>query len=119
MGKKVAKIIYKICSQTAWLQAQQAKIYIGSSDDLRDGFIHFSTAAQLRTTVDKHFSGQRNLVLLAVNGGKLGQNLKWEPSRDGALFPHLYGKMPVSAVSETWDIEMDRMGKHLLPEGLV
>ena len=114
----MASIIYKICTSAAWQQAQEANIYAGSSDDLRDGFIHFSTAAQLRITADKHFSGQRDLVLLAVNGDKLGKNLKWEPSRDGALFPHLYGDMPVSAVMETWNLEVDEMGKHLIPGGL-
>ena len=115
----MASIIYKICTKAAWQQAQQAKMYFGSNDDMRDGFIHFSTAAQLPKTVSKHFSGQKDLVLLAVNGDKLGSVLKWEPSRDNDLFPHLYAKLPLSAVIEYWNLEAGEMGNHLLPEGLV
>lgn len=93
-------------------------VYTGSPDDVRDGFIHFSTAEQLPITVHKFFSGQKDLVLLAVNGDELGADLKWEPSRDGASFPHLYGTMPVSAVMDIWDLAMDEGGKHVLPEEL-
>jgi uncharacterized protein (DUF952 family) len=67
--------------------------YAGSNDDRRDGFIHFSTAEQLAATAAKHFRGQTDLVVVAVDGTRLGEALKWEPSRGGALFPHLYAHL--------------------------
>jgi uncharacterized protein (DUF952 family) len=90
--------IYKICERAAWRQAQSAGLYRGSAVDHRDGFIHFSTAAQVAETAAKHFAGQTDLILVAVDGAALGAALKWEPSRGGALFPHLYGALPVAAV---------------------
>jgi uncharacterized protein (DUF952 family) len=90
--------IYKICEQAAWREAQSVGVYRGSAVDHRDGFIHFSTSAQLRETAAKHFAGQTDLILVAVDGAALGAALKWEPSRGGALFPHLYGALPVAAV---------------------
>jgi uncharacterized protein (DUF952 family) len=93
--------IYKICPRTAWREAEQAGIYTGSDADTRDGFIHFSTAAQLAETAAKHFARQRDLVVVAVDAQALGPALKWEPSRGGDLFPHLYGALPLSAVRWT------------------
>ena len=90
--------IYKICERAAWRDAQSAGFYRGSAVDHRDGFIHFSTAAQVAETAAKHFAGQTDLILVAVDGGTLGTALKWEPSRGGALFPHLYGALPVAVV---------------------
>jgi uncharacterized protein (DUF952 family) len=90
--------IYKICERAAWREAQSAGLYRGSAVDHRDGFIHFSTAAQVAETAAKHFAGQTDLILVAVDGAALGAALKWEPSRGGALFPHLYGALPVAAV---------------------
>ena len=90
--------IYKICEGAAWQEAQSGGLYRGSAVDHRDGFIHFSTAAQVAETAAKHFVGQTDLVLVAVDGGTLGTALKWEPSRGGALFPHLYGALPVAVV---------------------
>ncbi len=91
-------IIYKICERAAWHEAQSAGLYYGSAVDRRDGFIHFSTAAQLAETAAKHFAGQTDLMLVAVDGDALGAALKWEVSRGGALFPHLYGALPAAAV---------------------
>ncbi len=91
-------IIYKICERAAWQEAQSTGLYHGSAVDRRDGFIHFSTAAQLAETAAKHFAGQTDLMLVAVDGDALGAALKWEVSRGGALFPHLYGALPVAAV---------------------
>jgi uncharacterized protein (DUF952 family) len=91
-------IIYKICERTAWQEAERFGLYRGSAVDLRDGFIHFSTAAQLGETAAKHFAGQSDLMLVAIDGGALGAALKWEVSRGGAEFPHLYGTLPVTAV---------------------
>jgi uncharacterized protein (DUF952 family) len=90
--------IYKICERAAWQEAESAGLYRGSTVDHRDGFIHFSTAAQVGETAARHFAGQTDLMLVAVDGDALGAALKWEPSRGGALFPHFYGALPVAAV---------------------
>jgi len=90
--------IYKICEWTAWQEAESTGLYRGSAVDHRDGFIHFSTAAQVEETAAKHFAGQTGLMLVAVESAALGAALKWETSRGGALFPHLYGALPVAAV---------------------
>jgi uncharacterized protein (DUF952 family) len=89
--------IYKICERAAWQEAESAGVYRGSALDRRDGFIHFSSAAQVQETAAKHFAGQTGLMLIAVDGDALGAALKWEVSRGGALFPHLYGALPVAA----------------------
>ena len=90
--------IYKICPASAWREAERQGTYRGSADDARDGFIHFSTATQVRGTAEKYFSGQKGLFLIAVDAAALGDSLKWEPARGGELFPHVYGAAPVSAV---------------------
>ena len=90
--------IYKILSGEAWREAERSGVYHGSSDDTRDGFIHFSTAEQTPGTYEKYFSGKPDLILAAIDVEALGDALKWEPSRGGALFPHLYGDLPLSAV---------------------
>jgi uncharacterized protein (DUF952 family) len=90
--------IYKICERTAWQEAESTGLYRGSAVDHRDGFIHFSTAAQVEETAAKHFAGQTDLMLVAVESAALGAALKWEASRGGASFPHLYGALPVAAV---------------------
>ena len=90
--------IYKICERAAWREAERAGLYRGSALDLRDGFIHFSTAGQVVETAAKHFAGQTDLMLVAVDDEALGPILKWETSRGGALFPHLYAALPLSAV---------------------
>ncbi len=91
-------IIYKICERAEWHAAERAGIYCGSDVDMRDGYIHFSTAAQVAETAAKHFAGQTDLALIAVDGDALGPALKWERSRGGALFPHLYAALPLDAV---------------------
>jgi uncharacterized protein (DUF952 family) len=108
--------IYKICEQTSWRLAEQAGTYRGSAADARDGFIHFSTAAQLAGTLAKHFSGQRELLLVAVDVEALGAALKWEPSRGGDLFPHLYAALPLSAVCWTKPVPDEISGQRVLPE---
>ncbi len=108
--------IYKICERMAWRLAEQAGSYRGSAADARDGFIHFSTAAQLAGTVAKHFSGQRELLLVAVDAGALGAALKWEPSRGGELFPHLYAALPLTAVRWTKPVPEEVSGQRALPE---
>jgi uncharacterized protein (DUF952 family) len=94
----VSTIIYKICPAALWREAERAKIFRGSPVDQQDGFIHFSTAEQVESTLAKHFSGQKDLLLIAVDAQALGAALRWERSRGGALFPHLYGDLPLAAV---------------------
>lgn len=90
--------IFKICPRALWAEATQAGSFTGSPVDHRDGFIHFSTAPQLAETARRHFAGQVDLVLVEIDATVLGDALRWEPSRGGALFPHLYAALPLSAV---------------------
>lgn len=90
-------LIYKLLDRTAWDAALADGVFTGSAVDLADGFIHFSTAAQAAETARRHFAGQTGLVLVAVDAEGLGPALRWEPSRGGDLFPHLYGPLPTAA----------------------
>jgi uncharacterized protein (DUF952 family) len=108
-------LIYKICTAAEWREAEQTGAYRGSAVDRRDGFIHFSTAEQAAETAAKHFAGQRDLVLVSVDAGKLGDRLKWEPSRGGALFPHLYGELSLYAVLRVDPLPLDAGGQHVFP----
>ena len=107
--------IYKIMAAPEWAAAQAAGVYHGSAHDRRDGFIHFSTAEQAGETAAKHFAGHADLLLLAIDPAPLGAALKWEPSRGGALFPHLYAPLPVSAVAEAQALPLGADGRHLFP----
>jgi uncharacterized protein (DUF952 family) len=91
--------IYKLLTRSEWQAAQAAGVYTGSAVDQRDGFIHFSTAAQLQETARRHFRGQADLVILTVEADSLGPQLAWEPSRGGDLFPHLYGSLAATFVT--------------------
>jgi uncharacterized protein (DUF952 family) len=113
------KTIYRLLSQVAWQQAQVAGAFLGSEHDRRDGFIHFSTAAQVAETAARHYAGLADLLLLGVSVDALGADLRWEPSRGGALFPHLYGSLPLSAVTSIDPLELAGNGVHVLPAGLV
>lgn len=90
--------IYKILPHADWLAAQAAGRFEGSAVDLQDGYIHFSTAAQAQETARRHFAGQADLVVLEIEADDLGAEMKWEPSRGGDLFPHLYGALNAQAV---------------------
>lgn len=90
--------IYKILPRSAWAEAQAAGVFAGSSVDLEDGYIHFSTAAQAQETARRHFAGQADLVVLELDVADLGEALVWEPSRGGDLFPHLYGVLEPAQV---------------------
>lgn len=89
-------LIYKICPQAEWAQAETG--YAGSAKDREDGFIHFSTAEQVPGTLAKYYADADDLLLVAVDPKALGDLLRYEPSRDGALFPHLYGTLPLTCV---------------------
>jgi uncharacterized protein (DUF952 family) len=108
--------IYKICERRSWLAAEAVGEFRGSADDTRDGFIHFSTAGQLADTAAKHFAAQSDLLLIAVDAGRLGPQLKWERSRGGALFPHLYGPLPRDAVRWVRPLPDEIAGRRQLPE---
>src|SRR5262249_38325833 len=89
--------------------------FTGAPVDLADGYIHFSTADQVEETAAKHFAGQRDLILVAVDADALGAALKWEPSRGGALFPHLYGKLSLTAVRWVKPLPLGPEGRHVFP----
>lgn len=111
-------LIYHVCHQADWNEARTQGLYRGSKDDLRDGFIHFSTASQLRDSVAKHRAGQEGLVLLEVDAAGLGDNLKWEASRGGALFPHLYGPLDPALVQRSGPLPLGQDGTHIFPQDL-
>jgi uncharacterized protein (DUF952 family) len=112
----VATTIYKICAAAIWREGERSGVFRGAAIDLRDGYIHFSTAAQAVETAARHFAGQSDLVLAAIDVGALGDRLKWEPSRGGALFPHLYGTLPMSAVRGVAPLPLGPDGRHVFPE---
>jgi uncharacterized protein (DUF952 family) len=99
--------LFKICGAEEWRAAELAGVYAGNGDDARDGFIHLSAADQVAGTLETHFAGRSDLVLVAVDAGRIADRLKWEPSRGGALFPHLFGDLPLSAVIEVTPIGSD------------
>lgn len=94
------RYVYKLLDAAEWREAVAEGVFHGSAVDLTDGYIHLSTAAQLDETARKHFAGRTNLMRLTVDLEALGDKVLWEPSRGGALFPHIYGPMPVAAVIE-------------------
>jgi uncharacterized protein (DUF952 family) len=113
---RIVATIYKICERAAWHAAERAGLYRGSDVDIRDGFIHFSTAAQVAGTAAKHFAQQTDLVLVAVDADALGAALKWEPSRGGDLFPHLHGALPLTAVLWVRPLPDEANGRRAMPE---
>jgi uncharacterized protein (DUF952 family) len=108
--------IYKICERALWQEAERSGLFGGAPVDAGDGFIHFSTAGQVRETAARHFAGADDLVLVAVEAEALGEALRLEPSRGGALFPHLYGVLPGTAVRWVKPLPLGRDGRHVFPE---
>ena len=108
-------------ARSDWLNAAfsvcttAAGVFAGAAIDLQDGYIHFSTAAQAQETAAKHFRGQAELVVLEIDGATLGDALKWEPSRGGALFPHLYGPLGLYSVLRVDPLPLGADGKHVFP----
>ena len=107
-----ATLIFKIVATAEWRAAESAGAFDGAGVDRADGYIHFSTAAQAAGTAAKWFAGRANLTLVAVDPEALGAALKWEPSRGGALFPHLYGRLPISAVVWSRPLPLGPDGRH-------
>jgi len=95
------ELVFKIVDAPSWKAAMASGVFLGSAEDLRDGFIHLSTAAQLEGTARKHFAGRGDLLLVAYAARDLGPDLRWEVSRGGALFPHLYVGLPTLAARWT------------------
>lgn len=110
--------IYKLVPDALWKDAEAAGVFEGSPVDLRDGFIHFSTGSQARETAARHFAGQAPLRLVSVDPRRLGEALKWEASRGGTLFPHLYGRLPLDAVIADVDLPLGTDGLHVFPDAV-
>ena len=108
-------VIYKICPENMWREAERAGVFAGAPVDVADGFIHFSTAAQAEETAAKHFAGQAGLLLVRVHAAKLGDALRWEVSRGGALFPHLYAPLKLADVHRVEPLPLGADGRHAFP----
>ncbi|MTI43049.1 uncharacterized protein (DUF952 family) [Roseibium hamelinense] len=108
--------IFKIVPKAMWQDAEAAGVFRGAPIDVADGYIHFSSADQVRETAEKHFSGQADLLLAAFDESSFDSNLKWEPSRDGDLFPHLYGSLDVKLAIWVKPLPMRADGSHVFPD---
>jgi uncharacterized protein (DUF952 family) len=107
--------IYKIVPSSLWREAERAGVFRGAPVDLADGYIHFSTATQAKETAAKHFAGQDDLLLVSLEAETFGARLKWEPSRGGALFPHLYDALDLAAVTKVEPLPLGADGRHRFP----
>ncbi len=110
---RLRMVVYKIVATEEWAKAQAAGVFTGAAVDRTDGFIHFSTAEQAPETAAKWFAGRGDLTLAAIDADALGDDLRWEPSRGGALFPHLYGDLPMSAVLWSRPLPLAEDGRHV------
>ncbi|WP_137125549.1 DUF952 domain-containing protein [Roseomonas sp. HF4] len=112
--------VYTLVRAPDWTAAEAAGAYAGSADDARDGFLHFSTAGQLRASAAKHRAGVADLLMVEADAASLGAALRWEPAAGGrrpGLFPHLYAALPLSAVMRVVPLPLDAEGRHVFPEG--
>jgi uncharacterized protein (DUF952 family) len=107
--------LYQICTRTQWSAAEAAGVFEGSAVDRTDGFIHLSTRAQVEETARRHFAGQVDLVLVELDADPLGPELRWEPSRGGDLFPHLYAPLPVATATSVVALPLAASGEHVFP----
>ena len=107
------RFIYKVCDSVLWEDAKQAGKFIGAEIDLQDGYIHFSTAGQLRDTLVRHFASRDGLVLLKIEISQL--DIIWETARNGDLFPHLYDHLPLTSVVAEHRLDLSTDGYHILP----
>jgi uncharacterized protein (DUF952 family) len=117
-AQNMEKLIYTLVRATDWRAAEQAGAYHGSADDRRDGYLHFSTAAQLRASAAKHRAGIADLLMVEVSTDALGAALRWEAASGGSrpgLFPHLYGVLPLAAVTQRVPLPLGADGLHQFP----
>ena len=108
------RFIFKVCESGLWEDAKQAGKFIGAEIDLKDGYIHFSTARQLLDTLARHFAGRDGLVLLKIEISQL--DIVWETARNGDLFPHLYAHLPLNSVVAEYKLEVSADGDHIVPQ---
>ena len=108
-------LLFKISPEAAWREAERSGLFEGAPVDLADGFIHLSDPDQVVETAAKHFAGQSDLLLIAFDADGLGPELKWEPSRGGALFPHLYRTLAPNEAVWALPLELDPSGVHIFP----
>jgi uncharacterized protein (DUF952 family) len=111
----MTKSVYKILRRPEWEAAQETGVFCGSPDDVRDGFVHLSTAHQVRGVCERHFAAESDLVLLGVDADRLGSQLKWEASHKGEAYPHLYGRLPLALVRSMTDIRRGSDGRFAFP----
>jgi uncharacterized protein (DUF952 family) len=111
----MSQLIYHMCPAATWDEAVRAGEYRGTADDQRDGFIHFSTAEQVAESARRHRAGEVGLLLIAVESAHLGERLRWEKSRGGALFPHLYGPLDPAEVASVVPLPLGPDGEHAFP----
>jgi uncharacterized protein (DUF952 family) len=105
-------LIYKIVPAPLWREAETRGVFAGAPVDIADGFIHFSTASQVQETADKHFKGETDLLLVTLEADDFGADMRWEPSRGGHLFPHLYAPLPTSSARAVEAIKLGADGRH-------
>lgn len=115
MPDKMTQIskIYKICDEALWREAEKTGLFNGAGIDIKDGYIHFSTASQIASTLALHFTSQTGLLLIEVNTSDL--DIVYEEARGGQLFPHLYDALSIKHVTRTWPLELDTQNIHILP----
>jgi uncharacterized protein (DUF952 family) len=111
------KFVYKICTKEEWVRAKNMGKFNGTKKDIEDGYIHFSDKDQLKGTLDKFFSNQKDLILLKIDTLKL-DHLIYEQASDGNMFPHLYSFLDVSSIINEYEIILDKKGFHILPSNL-
>ncbi len=114
----MGRAVYKIVEAEAWARAVAAGRFDGAAVDLADGFIHLSDGSQVRETAARHFAGREGLLLVAFDADALGPALRWEPSRGGAAFPHLYGTLDPALATSAGPLPLGPDGAHVFPEGL-
>ncbi|RZJ42179.1 MAG: DUF952 domain-containing protein [Brevundimonas sp.] len=115
----MSDVAFKLVDRAEWEAARAAGAYAGSAVDLADGYIHMSSAAQLAETARRHYRGRTDLVLVAVDLTALGEALKWEASRGGDLFPHLFAPLPLSAAREERGLSVDADGVLRFDDGAI
>ena len=114
-AEPLPRLVYRLCHPDDWSAAVAAGVFAGTEVDRRDGFVHLSGADQVQDTATRHYAAVRPLMLLTVDARRVDGEVRWEESRDGALFPHLYGAIPIEAVLAAQRLVEDREGHLMIP----